>query len=233
MKSVLSRLPRNQHGPVQEFIALLQALAGDHLKAVAIVGEADEAPIRTVVVLDEIDLDLVRQLGAQGAALGRLGLQAPLLMTPDYIRASLDTFPIELLEIQQRHVTVLGEDFFAPLVFKKSDVRLQLERELKREMLLIRQGVLSAGDRSKVLAEVHAAASEQMLRLLRAALWLHGRPLPEARAGLVRIAAEVTGLDLSALGVPAGGGCTVEFGAVKSLYATVISLANFVDRLSV
>jgi hypothetical protein len=217
---------------MQEFVALLQALAGEHLRALAVIGELGRPPIRNVVVLDEIDLDFVRQLGAQGASLGRLGVQAPLLMTPEYIRASLDAFPIELLEIQQSHLNLLGDDFFAPLVFKKTDVRLELERELKREVILIRQGVLSAGDRARVLVDVHAAATEQTLRLLRAFLWLHDRPAPASTAELVRVAGELTGLDVSAFAAGAFGR-TDAFRAVETLYETVIALGNRVDRLTV
>lgn len=233
MKVDLSRLSTQQHAPVRELVALLQAMAGEQLRSLAVVSEPDEPLVRSVIVLEEVDLYFVRQLGAQGAALGRAGVQAPLLMSPEYIRASLDTFPIELLEIQQRHVQVLGEDYFAALEFRKADVRLELERELKREKLQIRQGVLSAGDRASALAEIYAGARDQTLRLLRAVLWLHDQPEPASESELLAVAAGMTGLELSALEPGKRPGRLSAFEPVRELYDTVLGLANFVDRLAV
>jgi len=34
-------------------------------------------------------------------------------MTPDHIRRSLDTFPLEMLEIQQQNALLFGKDFSA------------------------------------------------------------------------------------------------------------------------
>jgi len=224
---------------VREYVALLQGLAGARLLAVTLFGEAAGSggavpdSIQSVVVLDRLDLNLVRELGAQGAALGRMRIAAPLLMTPEYIAASLDVFPIELLDIQQRHRNILGEDYFAPLEFKKPDVRLQLERELKRESLQMRQGILSAGGRESVLVDVYWAAAEQTTLLLRAVLWLHDKPVPEAPAVIVRSAAEVCGVDLSGLDPAVAGARDIDFSTLQSLYENVIALADYIDEMPV
>jgi hypothetical protein len=86
----------------------------------------------TVLVLRAVDLSELRRLGEQGARHGRRGIAAPLIMTPDFIGASGDSYPLELLEIQQNHATLVGRDHFASLELKAEHVRLQCERELKR-----------------------------------------------------------------------------------------------------
>lgn len=234
-----TQLPARLQRSVQEYVALLQALAGERLLAVVLFGEAagsgDRAPdsVQSVVVLDRLDLELVRALGAQGAALGKMGIQAPLLMTPSYIAGSLDVFPIELLDIQQRHLNLLGEDYFAPLEFRKPDVRLQLERELKRESLQIRQGILSAAGRESVLVDLYWAAAEQTTLLLRAVLWLHDKPVPEAPAVIVRSATEVCGVDMSGLDPAVDGARDIDFSALQSLYDSVTRLASYIDAIPV
>ena len=83
---------------------------------------------RSVVVLQTIDLEMLRALANEGAKLGKSNIAAPLIMTPDYIQASADTFPLEFIEIQQRHVCVFGSDYFESLVFDETYIRLQCER---------------------------------------------------------------------------------------------------------
>lgn len=240
MQADVSKLPQRMQGPVQEYLALLQSLAGERLLAITVFGPAvDEAGadrkglVQSVVVLDGLDLEFVCELGAQGAMLGRMGIQAPLLMTPEYINASLDTFPIELLDIQQRNVAVLGQDYFAPLEFTRADVRLQLERELKRELIQIRQGILASGGRERALAEIHAAAAEQLLRLLRAVLWLHNEPVGKSPAAILQAAHRVCGVDLSRLEAAVTDSRHADFAALRSLYENVIELADHVDGVSV
>jgi hypothetical protein len=169
LQAELARLPGRVQSSVQEYAALVQALAGERLLALTLFGEVADASragrttaVQSVLVLDRLDLRFVRELGGQGPSLGRMGIQAPLLMTPEYIQASLDVFPIELLDIQRRHITLLGADHFAPLTFEKRDVRLQLERELKRELLQMRQGILTAAGRDHVLEDLYWAAADQV-----------------------------------------------------------------------
>ena len=240
MQASIAKLPPRLQGPVQEYVGLLQALAGGSLLSVTLFGEAasnqdgDRAGlVQSVVVLDKVELDFVRELGAQGPSVGRIGFQAPLLMTPGYIAASRDVFPIELLDIQNRHMLVLGEDYFAPLVFDKAHVRLQLEHELKRELLQIRQGILASGGRDKVLTDIYWGASEQLLALLRAVLWLHNKAMPAAAVALVRAAEEDTHVPLPGLQPALSGARVVDFEVLRSLYQNVLALADYIDEMPV
>lgn len=135
--------------------------------------DLDHDRARSVIVLDRIRLDALRDLARHGSHLGRMGLVAPVVMTPDYIRDSLDTFPLELLEIQTRNVTILGDNFFRELDFDREHVRLQCERELKTLMIGLRQGLLAAGGRESLLGRLEHPAAETLLRILRGLLWLH------------------------------------------------------------
>lgn len=135
----------------------------------------DADPIRTVLVLDEIKLTDLRRLAEHGPKLGAQQVIAPLIMTPSYIAESLDTFPLELIDIQQRHRTIIGVDHFADLSFADADVRLQCERELKVLAIQMRQGLLAAGGRERSLADIEIGAGETLLRTLRGMLWIKGQ----------------------------------------------------------
>jgi len=177
---------RTQDSFVDEQIAILSDLVlhifGRTGTSLTVYGRAatpqfnrDADPIRTVVVLDEIKLADLRRLAEHGPKLGAQQMIAPLIMTPGYIVESLDTFPLELIDIQQRHRTIVGSDHFADLSFADADVRLQCERELKVLAIQMRQGLLAAGGRERSLADVEIGAGELLLRTLRGILWIKGQ----------------------------------------------------------
>ena len=146
-----------------------------------------------------VDLEMLRRLARQGPRLGKARIAAPLIMTPEYIDASLDTFPLEFLEIAQHRVCVFGEDYFQGLSLQAADVRHQCEREIKTIQLGMRQALLAAAGRDKTLSTVEVDVGERLLRSLRGLLWLHGDTEP--RAALDAVAAVEDGIQRSLPGV--------------------------------
>jgi len=168
--------------PVGKFVDRVQALGGANCLAVIGFGaiatpEFDPARhvARSVLVLERIDLAMLRELAKDGARLGKARISAPLIMTPVYINGSLDTFPLELLEIQQCHVCFAGTDYCTELSFQDTHIRLQCERELKATLIGMRQGLLAAAGREKLFGTIEGDVAERLIRTLRGLLWLHGR----------------------------------------------------------
>lgn len=187
--SRLDAIIEHMREPVREFADLVRQLAGRHAESLTLFGalaggsfDPKRHTVRSVLVLDNIDLDLLRRLAEEGERLGKSGFAAPLIMTPDYIAASLDTFPLELIEIHQCHVNVFGTDHFSDLKFEDRHVRLQCEREFKSILISLRQGLLAAAGREDVLEAVEVDIAEKLVRTLRGMLWLKGsrdaRPAP-------------------------------------------------------
>jgi hypothetical protein len=131
-----------------------------------------------------MDLQFLRLLAGHGARLARWGIAAPLVLTPEYIRSSLDAFPLELMEITQLHWTVFGEDLFAGISLADADVRLQCEREVKRLLIGLRQGLLATAGRERMISSLEHEAAEGLSRAVRGILWLRGQRdyLPRAQA---------------------------------------------------
>lgn len=166
---------------VGSYARLIQELFGASGKALTVFGSVlidgynvDRDTVRSVLVVERIELPLLRRLADRGAKLGKSGVAAPLIMTPDHIRTSLDTFPLELMEIQQRHVTLFGQDYFIELTFDNAHVRLQCERELKRILIGMRQGLLASAGRERLVSLMGKDAADDLVRTLRGLLWLKG-----------------------------------------------------------
>ncbi len=166
---------------VEVYARTLQDIFGATARALTLFGHVvtpafDPARhlVQSVVVTEGVDLGLLRRLAERGPELACERITAPLVMTPEYIRASLDTFPLELLAIQQCHVTVFGEDYFAALTFEASHMRLQCERELKTLTLAMRQGLLASAGDEQFLTSVELDLAGGLVRTLRGLLWLKG-----------------------------------------------------------
>ncbi len=233
----IERIHPSVAGPVREYARLIDDCFGGHAAALVVFGraltpdfDAKADVVASVLVVDEIDLGALRTLAGQGPRLGGLRIAAPLVMTPSYIESSRDTFPLELIEIQQKHVALWGEDPFARLTFEAEHVRLQCEREFKRLLIQLRQGLLKAADQDFLLAELQHALADDLVRTLRGVLWLEGQREATPRGDVVAAAARMCGRELSGLKHALDRGYEPGWEDFQAFYADVAVLATHVDR---
>lgn len=113
----------------------------------------------------------------------------PLFMTRQDIRASLDSFPVEFLNMKWQHVPVYGEDVLAALVFPSEPLRLQIEREFKAKVLHLRKGLMETEGREKRLRQLIRASLTAFAALFEAMLHLKNIEVPKTRRGIFQSAA--------------------------------------------
>lgn len=234
----VGRLPEPAREPVKELAQVLVGLSGDNLRGLAVFGQVvtdNYSPtttlVRSVAVLGGMDLLLLDQLRRRGLSLGRRHLQAPLMMTPVYIDESLDTFPLELLEIQQQHAMVLGDDIFETIEFEPRHMRLQAERELKREMINLRQGLLASAGKDKLLGGLCRDALDQTIRVIRGLFWLAKTPYPSGDLNALVAAEKLTGIDLTGAREVAGGSGRSDFVSFQRFYRDIERLSDHVNHM--
>ena len=178
----IDQLTSGMQEPIRTFAGRIQELGGSNCLAITGFGaiatpgfDSARQLAKSVVVLEQIDLPMLRELAKDGVKLGKAKIAAPLIMTPVYIKGSLDAFPLEFLEIQQCHLCLVGPDHFSDLSFEASHIRLQCERELKTILIAMRQGLLAAAGREKMFGAMEGDIVERLIRTLRGLLWLHGQ----------------------------------------------------------
>jgi len=232
-------------GPVRTFANKLLQDLGENLESLAVVGSAlteDFSPkrsdINTVLLVGTRSSRLLRTLARYGKSMGKQRLRAPLLMTSQYIRQSLDVFGIEFLDFQLNHAMVYGQDPFDGLTFRKQDVRLQCERELKGALIQLRQGYIQSLGTAKAVGELLTACTGQLLVLLRAMLWLVDAQRPRLARPTIDAAAEKFEFDsgsLVSLATLKQQGTLPQAGQIEpmfeSIYQTIDHLSRQVDQL--
>ncbi len=234
----LDRLAEELRTPIGEYAELIRKIGGDSVRSLTLFGAAATSRFvpkmhvaRNVLEMDRVDLEMVRALSLHGARLGKLRISAPLVMTRDYINASRDTFPLELIDISQTHVTVFGDDPFTKLEFADDHVRLQCERDLKAILIGLRQGLLAAAGRDNVLEAVEVDAGEGLVRTLRGMLWLKGEKDANPPIEVVSAAEKRFDRKLGGIRDAMSASARHDWNAFQSLYADVEALAEIADAL--
>lgn len=170
-----------------------------YVTGTAITNDFDEkiSDVNTLVVLKEMDLGFLELLAPLGKKYGKQKVAAPLIMTPDYIKSSLDVFPIEFLNFKLIHTAVFGEDLFQDLVIDRMDLRHQCERELKVKLIWIRQSYLSAQGDRKLLTDGFVNSISGYIPLFRGIIFLFGKTPPEGQHEAIASLAEETKVNTS------------------------------------
>lgn len=99
-------------------------------------------------------------------------ISLPLFLTKSYIKASIDTFPIEFFNISYAYRILYGEDILKDLKIEKKYLRLQCERELKGKLLKLRQNYLMASGKIKEMRKLCSDSIVTFISIFRALLFL-------------------------------------------------------------
>ena len=123
----------------------------------------------------------------------------PLFMTREQIAGSLDVFPIEWLDLSERHLRLEGEDVLGSLEVPRTWLRHQCEHELRGKHIRLRQEYLASGKRADRLREVLVRLASGFHTLFRTLLRLRGEEPPASTERVIERVADAYGLDARAL----------------------------------
>lgn len=114
----------------------------------------------------------------------RDGLDAPLLLTPDEFRRSLDAFPVEYQALIDAHVVVAGVPPFNDAPVSLDELRRGCEIQAKGHLLHLRQGWVEAAGHDEELAEIVARSAPPLRALLSNVARLTGARVADEQAAL-------------------------------------------------
>ena len=123
----------------------------------------------------------------------------PLFLTRAQIEKSLDVFPIEWLEVQERHLRIEGEDVFDPLEVPRTYLRLQCEHELRGKHIQLRQAYLAPEGKPGDLIGVLRSSASSFATLFRTLLRLHGETPPADTGKVIERVSDLFGVDAQGL----------------------------------
>jgi hypothetical protein len=143
---------------IDDFVKRVREAAGSNLESVILFGSAvsgDFHPglsnLNLLCVLRDCSFGALQALAPVAKWWERQKQPAPLCMTGKELARSTDVFTIELLDMQQHHRVLFGEDVVQGLRISMHVHGVQVEYELREKLILLRQQVLLAsGNNSRL-----------------------------------------------------------------------------------
>ena len=189
---------------INEFVKRVREAAGPNLESVILFGSAvsgDFHPgmsdLNMFCVLRDSSFAALQALAPVAKWWDRQKQPPPLCMTRRELERSTDVFTIELLDMQQHHRVLFGEDVVQGLRISMHVHRVQVEYELREKLILLRQQVLLASGNDSRLWELLQRSVASFATLFRHALIALGDEAPAGRRQALQALSTKMGFDLS------------------------------------
>jgi predicted nucleotidyltransferase len=190
---------------LNELIEKLKATAGDNLKSVVLYGSAaggeyhaKHSDLNVLCLVERAGAAELELLGPVAQWWTRKGHPAPLVFTLEELRRSADVFAIELLDIQERHRILFGDDFLGALDVPMTLHRLQVERELRTNWLRFREAILATPPKNAARLGLMTKSISSFTALFRHALIALGEAVPDSKRAVIDHIARLVGSNASA-----------------------------------
>jgi predicted nucleotidyltransferase len=191
---------------ISDFVSRLRTAAGANLESVILFGSAvagdfhpEFSNVNLFCVIRDSSFGALEALAPAVKWWDAQKQPPPLFMTRDEIERSLDVFTIELIDMQQHHRVLFGEDVVQGLSIPANLHRVQVEYELREKLALLRRHLLLASDNDSRLWELLLRSVSSFATLFRHALIVLGHSAPVGKREAVQALSKQVGIDASGI----------------------------------
>lgn len=186
-----------------EFLRHLKDAFADRLDAVVLYGsyvqgsfQPKVSDVNVLVLLSEADPEALGHLSRSMGKLMRKYHITPLILSSEEFARSSDVFPMEYLDIRDRHRVLYGKDPTLVLSIDDKNLRHQIEHQMRGNLISLRQLVLAARGRKRILGRELCQWYGRVAAVFRGLLRLtEADKVPSEPRALVSKVNEVLGLE--------------------------------------
>lgn len=185
----------------QEFVQRLKDTYKEDLISVILYGSAASGEfmekysnINLLVVLNDTSLANLKKI-APILKKARFTILNTLFFSPEYIRNSVDAFPIEFLDIKENHLILWGKDLLRDIEIDTRNLRFQCEQELKEKLINIKMAYLRTQDKNTIRMLLFKS-SNSVLHILRNLIRLKGQEPAYLKEDLIKQFSELFGISI-------------------------------------
>ena len=191
---------------ISDFVNRLRTAAGTNLESVILFGSAvagdfhpEFSNVNLFCVIRDSSFAALQALAPAVKWWNTQKQPPPLFMTHDEMKHSTDLFTIELLDMQQHHRVLFGEDVVQGLRIAPRLHSLQVEYELREKLALLRQHLLLACGNDSRMWDLLLRSVSSFATLFRHALIVLGHPAPVGKRDAVQALSKQIGFDASGI----------------------------------
>ena len=188
----LSNVSVQVKGRMEPFFHEILSSFENQIKSVYIIGSAvtndfdtKTSDVDSLIVLKEKNLDIFDFIAPIGKKYGKRKIRAPIIMTDEYIRSSLEVFPVQFLNMQAINALVYGDDVLNGIKIEKADLRLVCERELKGWIQNLSQANIKSLGNDRVIKGLFVSFLSSYIPIFRAILFLYDKEMPKERIAVL------------------------------------------------
>lgn len=178
----------------------LVSVWGDNILQVAVFNRELSEKGNLVVILNDDSFSSIIKAHDVAKELYKKGMQPPLVVSESYVANSLDSFPLEFLNIKTDYRnTHVKKEVIGELQFEKNYIRLEMERELKGKILLIKMAILDHYGKANMLKKLIKVSVHSIEPVLKGLLFLLDQQIPLNHKDLILKADQVTDFKIDSL----------------------------------
>lgn len=241
----LAGLDKKTAALLENYAQKFVEIYGDNLRSIVLYGSAvsesltKHSNINLLFIFKKLNVSVLNK-ALKPIEKGRhKKILAPLFLTEEHIRTSMDSFPMEFSEIKSRHRVLYGADIFSSIEIDNKNLRIQCEQQAKSLLIKIRQSYLEIGLHKKELENLLHQSFRSVLPVMRAVLVLLGHePVFEKKALIEKVSNEA-GVEASVFidlfTDDAGDGVIGNLSSIEffdKYLAELEKLANFIDKIN-
>jgi hypothetical protein len=187
---------------IDEFVRRVREAGGSNVEGVILFGSAVAGDfheglsnVNLMCILRDTSLKALHALSPAAKWWDGKKQTPPLCLTKQELQRSTDVFTIELLDMQQHHRVLFGDDPLKDLQIPMDLHRVQVEYELREKLILLRQHLLLADANEARLWEVVLRSVSSLSTLFRHTLIALGDSASTSRREAVAALAQRVGFD--------------------------------------
>ena len=137
-----------------------------------------------VIVKDNIPSKLIG-LNKILKKIEKAAITVPFIFTDEYIRNSLDVFPIEFFHMSLGYDLIKGKELLKGIKFEKKAMRLACERELRGKALYLRSEFIDVEDNKKKTNLLLKEAGSVFSIIFMGLLYIKDSDVPKKRSNII------------------------------------------------
>jgi hypothetical protein len=191
---------------IDEFVTRLREAGGANIESIVLFGSAAAGDfhdglsnLNVLCVLRDSSFAALRALTPAAKWWDGKKQPPPLCMTRMELERSTDVFTIELLDMQQHHRVLYGDDVLTGLRIPMDLHRVQVEYELREKLILLRQHLILASQNDPRLWDLLLRSVSSFSTLFRHALIALGDSTQSKKRDAVQALSQRLGIDSSAI----------------------------------
>jgi predicted nucleotidyltransferase len=190
---------------VEEFARRLETALGENLVSLVLFGSAargthveGRSDVNLLLIVRDASVAALHPATPVVAEWSKRGQPPPLVFAESEWRASADVFPIEIEDMREAYRLLAGRNPFEGVTTRRTDLRMELEHEVRGKVLRLRTEYAAAAADGKALGRLLLHSAGTFFVLFRALLRLTGGAPPARHDALVKEAAAAAGLEAAA-----------------------------------